>query len=105
MKPLYGQTKAIAQQALRQYSEQLMAHPNVEGLGLGLVADRGGANELKFYTVKIYVKRKPSLLQKLFHFAPNIPTVLSLRPNDNPERIVQVSTEIEEIGNVQLEAI
>lgn len=111
MKPLYGQPRYIAQQALKLYSKELMANPNVEGLGLGLIQSRSVESQDEAYTVKVYVRRKPSFL-RIFGFLrrfrsseQSIPSVLSLHPDQEPRQLVQISTEIEEIGKVRLEAV
>lgn len=111
MKPLYGQPRDIAQQALKLHSKELMANPNVEGVGLGLIQSRSVENRDDAYTVKVYVRRRPSFL-RIFRLLrgsrspePSIPSVLSLHLDQEREQLVQISTEIEEIGQVHLEAV
>lgn len=90
-----GQLENIVKQALDYYGERLMTYPNVVGLGLSRARSDRSGNDL--YVVKIYVSKKPSLFQR------HIPSSLPLELSNDPKRVVSVPTEIEEIGNIELD--
>jgi hypothetical protein len=96
-----GQQKAVALQALEEYSDHLMGYPNVVGVGLGENEEEGEDSAL--YAVKVYVSKKLDSTQ----LSPDevIPRHLSVRPPDKPEALLRVPTRVEEIGGeVELEA-
>lgn len=92
---LKGQVEGIAKKALDYYGQRLMEYPNVVGLGLSRARSDRSGNDL--YVVKVYVSKKPSLFQR------HIPSSLPLELSNSPKHVVSVPTEIEEIGNIELD--
>jgi hypothetical protein len=90
-----GQVEMIAQRALQKYAPELMEYPNVIGLGLARARKDRSGDEL--YVVKIYVSKRPSFFQR------HIPSNLRLALSEDPSQVITVPTEIEEIGQIELE--
>ena len=90
-----GQIETIVKRALEQYGQRLMEYPNVIGLGLGRARKDRSGNDL--YVVKVYVSKRPSIFQR------HIPSNLTLELSSDPQQVISVPTEVEEVGQIELE--
>ena len=90
-----GQEETIVKRALDEYGQRLMEYPNVIGLGLGRA--RKNKNDSELYVVKVYVSKKPSIFQR------HVPSNLRLKLSTDPRHFISVPTEIEEVGQIELE--
>jgi len=93
------QQRAIALQALEEYSARLMGYPNV--VGVGLAESEKERKDPGPYLIQVYVSKKLDLSQ----LSPGevIPRYLLVRIPDKPGTVL-VPTNVEEIGGeVELE--